>query len=100
MSRRKDVELIGKVVRRLMRGRIPRKARKEAKILEVWDQVVGDERKERLVPLRLRAGVLWVGVDSPAILYEVSQFDRAKVLDKLKGLVPDLGIEDVKFRLR
>ena len=100
MSRRKDVEIIGNVVRRLMRGRIPRKARKEAKILEVWDQAVGNERKDRLVPLRLRAGVLWVGVDSPAILYEVSQFERAAVLDKLKSLVPDLGIEDVRFRLR
>jgi hypothetical protein len=100
MSRRKDVEPIGNVVRRLMRGRIPRKARKEAKILEVWDQAVGDERKDRLVPLRLRAGVLWVGVDSPAILYEVSQFEREAVLDKLKSLLPDLGIEDVKFRLR
>ena len=100
MARRKDVEPIGSVVRRLMRGRISRKAKKEARVLDVWEEAVGSDKKDRLVPLRLRAGVLWVGVDSPAILYEVSQFGRAAVLERLRALVPELGIEDVRFRLR
>ena len=100
MSGRREMEPIGDVVRRLMRGRLRRKGKKDAAILEVWESVVGADRAERLVPLRLRGGVLWVGVDSPPLLYEVSQFERETIRDRIRERLPDLGIEEVRFRLQ
>ena len=99
MKNRGEPRPIGDVVRRLMRGRLARKRRKESRIHEVWADVVGPERKDRLHPMRLRSGVLWVGVESPALLYEVAQFERAAMVEKLTKLLPDLAIEDVRFRL-
>jgi hypothetical protein len=94
-----EPEPIGDVVRRLMRGRLSRRKRKESEILEVWPEVVGEERAGRLVPMRLRGGVLWVGVESPALLYEVAQFEREPMIRKLAERLPGLNIEDVRFRL-
>jgi hypothetical protein len=82
-----------------MRGRLGKQARKEAAILEGWEAIVGAERVSRLVPLRLRGGVLWVGVASPALLYEVAQFERAAILSRLQEVFPKFQIEDVRFRL-
>jgi len=86
------------VVRRLMRGRL-RRGKKEEAILAVWEDVVGAARAAQLRPLRFRGGVLWVGVESPALLYEVSQFERGGILAGLQERCSDLGIEDVRFRL-
>ena len=99
MKKPREPELIGDVVRRLMRGRLSRRRKRESEILEVWAKVVGEDRTERLVPIRLQGGVLWVGVESPALLYEVSQFERESMIARLAELLPGLGIEDVHFRL-
>ncbi|MHC4600495.1 MAG: DciA family protein [Planctomycetota bacterium] len=99
MKKPGEPEPIGDVVRRLMHGRLSRRRKRESEILEVWAKVVGEERTERLVPIRLRGGVLWVGVESPALLYEVAQFERESMITRLAELLPGLGIEDVRFRL-
>jgi hypothetical protein len=99
MPRKKEPEAVGDVVRRLMRGRLGKKARKEAAILEIWEEIIGPDRAGLLVPLRFRAGVLWVAVESPTLLYEVSQFERSNILQRIRERLPDLGVEDVRFRL-
>ncbi|MCU0722267.1 MAG: DUF721 domain-containing protein [Planctomycetes bacterium] len=95
----REPERLGDVARRLLRGSLARRARKESRVLEVWEEAAGPERAARLKPARLRAGVLWVEVESPALLYEAAQFSRGEILARLKELVPELGIEDVRFRL-
>ena len=97
-NRGEEPREVGEVLRRLMRGRL-RRGKKEEAIFEVWEEVVGPARASRLTPLRLRAGVLWVGVESSALLYEVSQFERVGIVEGLKQRIPDLGVEDVRFRL-
>jgi predicted nucleic acid-binding Zn ribbon protein len=92
-------ERAGDVARRLLRGRLAKRARRESRVLEIWEEVVGPERAARLVPAGLRAGVLWVEVESPALLYEAAQFARGEILARLKERLPELGIEDVRFRL-
>jgi hypothetical protein len=99
MPRKKEPEAVGDVVRRLMRGRLGKKAKREVALMEVWEEIVGAERAGRLTPLRLRAGVLWVAVESPPLLYEVSQFERPAILRRIQERLPDLGLEDVRFRL-
>ena len=90
---------LGDIARRLIRGRMSKRARREGRILEVWEQVAGQELAGKLKPVRLRAGVLWVDVESPAVLYEAAQFSRKAMLGKLRELLPDLGVEDMRFRL-
>jgi predicted nucleic acid-binding Zn ribbon protein len=76
-----------------------KRRKRESQVLEVWEEVVGTDRVSKLAPLRLRQGVLWVSVESPALLYEVSQFEREAIVGRLKELLPKLAVEDVRFRL-
>lgn len=97
--RRGEPKPLGDVLRRVMRGRLSRKGGKEGALQEVWEEAVGPVLAGRLAPLRLRAGVLWVAVESPALLYEVAQFKREEIRDRLRALCPQAGVEDVRFRL-
>lgn len=92
-------EHIGDLARKMVRGRLGRRMRRETKVLEIWEDAVGQEQAGQLHPVRLRSGVLWVEVESPAVLYETAQFKSDDILDKLRTLVPDLGIEELRFRL-
>jgi len=98
-GRPRGPERLGEVARRLLRGRLKKRARKETRVLEAWEEVVGAERAGKLRPARLRDGVLWVEVESPAVLYEAAQFSRGEILGRLRERFPELGIEDVRFRL-
>ena len=94
-----EPERAGDVARRLIRGKIGRRRKKEARIVSAWRDIVGEERASKMFPLRLRAGVLWVEVSSPALYFEAAQFGREEMLAKVRAAAPDLEIKEIRFKL-
>ncbi len=94
-----EPELVGDVLRRLMRDVAPRRSvRRRDVVREAWEQAAGPALAEETRPATLRGGVLTVEVRSAALLHELEGFRR----DELLARVLDAGVRDVtglRFRL-
>lgn len=70
----------------------------EYRITQAWPSVVGEAWASMTQTIEVRAGVLWVGVHSPALLAEL-QMRHTDLAKELNTSVRANIITDVKFRL-
>jgi len=72
------------------------------RILEVcraWHETVGEEVSRDTRVGGFRRGVLVVEVDSSTRFYELSQFYKEEILEKLRARLPGEYLNDIRFRL-
>lgn len=70
------------------------------RIIAIWNQVAEDKVLKHTKPLRFHTNVLEISVDSPAIYFELVNFKKRFLVEKLrKNCLDDLGIfiEDIRF---
>lgn len=70
----------------------------EYRLTQSWPAVVGESVAPLTRALEVRAGILWVGVHSPALLTEL-QMRHTELSHQLNASVQANIITDVKFRL-
>lgn len=91
----KVADVIGSVLRGLgIEERSP-----QARIMGVWQQAVGADIAAHTRPAEMKRGILIVHVDSSPWFTEISRNHKNRILTKLKELVGDKDITDVKFRV-
>jgi predicted nucleic acid-binding Zn ribbon protein len=72
---------------------------REAEVIDVWANIVGEFIASHSAPVALREGVLYVRVLQPALHYELEQVSKNDVLRKLRRRFGANVIRNIRFRL-
>jgi predicted nucleic acid-binding Zn ribbon protein len=91
---------LGDVLSRLMTLRGYGRTQGDRRLRELWQRVAGEEIAERTKVIGLRNGVLQIGVSSAPLLSELTSFHRHSLLQALRAEAAEIGVRDLKFRLR
>ncbi len=85
---------IGKIL-----DNLPVKARvKEYGLLKDWDKLVGQQIATHCQPDRLKDGILFLKVNSPAWMQQL-HFMKSMILDKLKTHTEGNSVKDLRFQI-
>ena len=63
-----------------------------------WAEAVGPEFAGHTRVAGLRRGVLEVEVDSAVLLQELAHYHKRRLLQELRGRLPDTALNDLRFR--
>lgn len=91
---------LGDVLSQLFAQRGYGRARGEAQLHALWNEIVGEELAGRTRVMMLKNGVLHVGVASSALLSELASFRKGELMEQLHAALGRRKIRDLKFRLR
>ena len=81
-----------------IRKKILRENTKKASVISTnWDKIVGAQTARRTRVIGIKQKILYVKVESPSLLNELSNFKKNTVLEKLQFKYPDHQIRDIKF---
>lgn len=81
-----------------IRKNILRENTKKASVISTnWDKIVDAQTARRTRVIGIKQKILYVKVESPALLNELSNFKKNTVLEKLQFKYPDHQIRDIKF---
>lgn len=94
-----DAELVGDILRRVMRDVRPVRPRRRDAMLDAWRKAAGDELAAETRPSSLRKGVLTIEVRSAALLHELEGFRRDELLDRFLAVAPEGRVTGLRFRL-
>lgn len=73
---------------------------RESALQDHWRETMGEFVAAHTRPAGLQRNVLTVEVDHSAWLHEMTLFHKKAMLQNLQKRFADLGIKDLKFRLR
>jgi len=73
--------------------------KKNSGVLQIWNNVVGEEVAIMAVPASFKAGVLTVEVANSALLHELAQFHKEELLESLRQACPNVTIRNIRFKL-
>lgn len=92
------IEPIGEVLSRLFTARGWGRRQARLHLEQAWAEAVGLERAKCTRVCNLRRGTLEVEVNSGILLQELVQYHKRQILQKLRGLLAELTINDIRFR--
>lgn len=72
---------------------------RESKILQNWEKEVGVEISNHTTPIRLFRGKLFVKVDSPVLMNQLT-FIKKEIIDKLNKSINVNLVKDIFFTLK
>ncbi len=88
-------DVLGKLLPKLgIEGRI-----READILRVWSEIVGEFIAQHSQPDRLVAGTLHIRVIQSSVRYELDRVWKPEIVRKLRERFSERTIRDIKFIL-
>lgn len=90
---------IGDVVRRVRKELLKENTKKSLVIGENWDKIVDAQTARRTCVMGLRQKILYVKVESAALLNELCNFKKDAILAKVQLKYPDHNIRDIKFTI-
>ncbi len=73
---------------------------RESVLQDHWSEVMGEFVAAHTRPVGLQRNILTVEVDHSAWLHEMTLFHKKAMLGNLQKRFADLGIRDLRFRLR
>lgn len=73
---------------------------RESALQDQWREVMGEFVAAHTRPAGLQRNILTVEVDHSAWLHEMTLFHKQAMLQNLRKKFPDLGIKELKLRLR
>ncbi len=91
-------QAIGNVLSELMARRGYARVQSAAAYDEAWREAAGPLAAKYSRPGQLRRGVLEVVVANSIVMQELS-FQKSEIIKSLTGLLPDQGIENLRFRV-
>ena len=81
-----------------VRKKILRENTKKSAVISInWDKIVDAQTARRTQVIGIKQKILYVKVESPSLLNELSNFKKNAVLEKLQFKYPDHHIRDIKF---
>lgn len=90
---------IGDVVRQVRRQLLNESTKKSSIVAENWNKIVDVQTASRTCVMGFRQKVLYVKVESPALLNELCNFKKKAILEKLQAKYPEQQIRDIKFTI-
>lgn len=98
--RRDEPQHLGDVLSHLFTLRGYGRTQTSRQLSDIWRTIAGETIAARTRVQGVKAGVLQVGVHGSAQLQELEHFHKFSLLENLQSRHPDLGITDIRFRLR
>jgi predicted nucleic acid-binding Zn ribbon protein len=90
---------IGEVVRQVRKQLLKENTKKALGVGEHWDKIVDAQTASRTCVMGFRQKVLYVKVESAALLNELCNFKKDAILAQLQSKYPDHKIRDIKFTI-
>jgi len=94
----KGPERLGEIISRLFTARGWGRQQERSRLEEAWAAAVGAERARQTQVGSLRRGVLEVIVANAALMQELAQFEKRRLLTELRRYLPRPPITDLRFR--
>jgi hypothetical protein len=98
-ARNRGPRALGDILGELYALRGYGRLRASLELEEAWSQVAGDIVHQHTRVGQVRRGVLSITVAHPALLEELVAFRKAEILVGLQRLLPDMSIQDIRFRV-
>jgi predicted nucleic acid-binding Zn ribbon protein len=92
-------ERLGEILSRLFAARGWGRRHERIRLEEAWSEVIGPAGAKHTFPGLLRRGVLEITVDSPVLLQELAHFEKRRLLEQLRSRLPEMVINDLRFRI-
>ncbi len=93
------VKHISDVVKQVRKELLKENTQKSLVIGDNWDKIVDAQTARRTCVMGFKQKVLYVKVESPALLNELCNFKKGAILEKLQLKYPDHKIRDIKFTI-
>jgi len=90
---------IGEVVKQVRKELLRENTKKSLVVGDNWDKIVDARIARRTCVTGFKQKILYVKVESPALLNELCNFKKEAILEKLQSKYPDHKIRDVKFTI-
>ena len=100
MSSASQPQHLSKALAELIAQRGWARVRANAQLDDIWNDVCGELIGTQTRVIKVRNGVLHVGVVSAALLSELASFHKDSLLQSLRERYPKLNIHEIKFRLK
>lgn len=88
---------IGEVVKQVRSQLLRENTKKSLVINDNWNKIVDARIARRTCVMGFKQKILFVKVESPALLNELCNFKKNAILEKLQSKYPEHKIRDVKF---
>lgn len=95
----KDPERLEEIVKRWLNHSGLDIGWQKYKVFAAWKQTIEDEEdyKRHTSPLRFRSQILEITVNSSGSYYELANFHKKRLLEKLQALSTEIYIKDLRF---
>ena len=67
-------------------------------LVRQWEHIVGKNVARKSEPAYIQNDILWIYVES-SVMMQHMQPQKLTLLEKIKGLVPDAGIDDIRWAM-
>ena len=68
------------------------------KVMSTWSEVVGSEIYKSTRITGIKNGIMYVGVESSAMIHHLTNFEKYAIIHKINTLLGFKYIEDVRFK--
>jgi predicted nucleic acid-binding Zn ribbon protein len=94
----KGPEAIGEILSRLFTARGWGRRQGRLRLEEAWAAAAGTATAAHTRVAGVRRGVLEVLVDNAALMQELAGFQKRKLLEALRGRLPEVPLNDLRFK--
>lgn len=88
---------IGPIIDKIRKKLLEENTKKSLAISANWDKIVDPHIARRTQPVKIKQKILYVKVESPSLLQELSNFKKNVILESVQSKYPDQRIRDIKF---
>ena len=85
----------------LLKGIIPRGkgSKRNTVVRDAWRQTVGEEICNNTEITEFKNSVLYVNVESSALIHHLTNFEKIAIIDKLNTIMGAKSIGDIRFKV-
>ncbi len=94
----KGPEPLGEILSRLFTARGWGRKQERLRLEQAWNRAAGGKTTEHTRVGALRRGVLEVTVDNAVLLQELAHYQKRRLLEQLRKLLPGTILTDIRFR--
>jgi predicted nucleic acid-binding Zn ribbon protein len=94
----KGPEPLGEILSRLFTARGWGRRQSRLHLEEAWNAAIGTAGAAHTRVAGIRRGVLEVLVDNAALMQELAGFRKRKLLEALRGRLPEVPLHDLRFK--
>ncbi len=94
----KGPELLREILSRLFTARGWGRRQGRLRLEQAWADAAGEELAKNSRVAGMRRGVLEVEVANAVLMQELAHYHKRRLLEQLRGRLPELTITDLRFR--